>query len=184
MKYASTLRRIAFAATLCATLFGSALPTAAAERNAVTLGGTVGLNAPAFVMATDLELTLLDRTNQSRVLHGLEPLALDPELLQIARDRAGSQLGPQSLTHYQGDTLAFASLLDYAGLPYSLAGENLARAPRADVPTLDRVAQALMDSPTHRQNILEPSFNRLAIGAAIDPATGRIAFAQIFRAVE
>lgn len=184
MKYASPLRRIALAAVLSATLLGSAQPAAAMQRNAIGLGGAIGLSAPAAAAATELELTLLDRTNQGRILNGLEPLELDPELLGIARERAASQLGTESLTHYQGDTLAFASLLDNAGLNYTLAGENLARAPRADVATVDRVAQALMDSPTHRQNILEPSFNRLAIGAAVDPNTGRIAFAQIFRAVQ
>jgi uncharacterized protein YkwD len=37
-----------------------------------------------------------------------------------------------------------------------------------------------MNSPTHRANILEPSFNRLAIGEAA-PSSQRVAFAEIFR---
>jgi uncharacterized protein YkwD len=45
----------------------------------------------------------------------------------------------------------------------------------------ERVEQALMRSPSHRQNILEPTFNRIAIGAATD-SSGRVVFAQIFRA--
>ena len=43
-----------------------------------------------------------------------------------------------------------------------------------------RLNDALMNSPTHRANILEPTFNRLAIGSAIGP-DGRLAFAEIFR---
>jgi uncharacterized protein YkwD len=37
-----------------------------------------------------------------------------------------------------------------------------------------------MNSPAHRANILEPSFNHLAVGAATGP-DGRLAFAEIFR---
>ena len=37
-----------------------------------------------------------------------------------------------------------------------------------------------MPGPSHRKNILEASFDRLAVGAATD-ASGRIAFAQILR---
>jgi uncharacterized protein YkwD len=36
-----------------------------------------------------------------------------------------------------------------------------------------------MNSPTHRANILEPTFDRLAVGATTD-SSGRIIFAQIF----
>ena len=49
-------------------------------------------------------------------------------------------------------------------------------------PHLDGLAgSALMNSPLHRKNILEPTFNLLSIGVAVDPA-GRIMFAEIFRA--
>jgi uncharacterized protein YkwD len=64
---------------------------------------------------------------------------------------------------------------------YRLAGENLARWGAADPDGPQRVEQAWMRSPTHLKNILEPSFNRLAVGAATD-ALGRVAFAQVFRA--
>ena len=37
-----------------------------------------------------------------------------------------------------------------------------------------------MKSPTHRMNILEPTFKRVAIGAATD-GTGQIAFAEVYR---
>ena len=61
-----------------------------------------------------------------------------------------------------------------------LAGENLARLYGPDDATVSRAEDALMRSPTHRANILEPSFNRMAIGASLD-GNGRIIFAQIFR---
>ncbi len=58
---------------------------------------------------------------------------------------------------------------------FFLLGDN------ADLAMAERVEAALMDSPTHRDNILEPAFTRLAIGVAAD-ASGRVALAQIFRA--
>ena len=44
-----------------------------------------------------------------------------------------------------------------------------------------RVHQALMASPTHRANILESRFSRLAVGGTSD-AQGQLVFAEIFRA--
>ena len=91
------------------------------------------------------------------------------------------ELGTPSLSHYDSDgQLVFARLLGDANLGYSLAGENLARAAADDASVTQRIEEALMQSPTHRKNILEKRFSRAAIGSASD-ATGRIAFAEIFR---
>ena len=40
---------------------------------------------------------------------------------------------------------------------------------------------ALLNSPLHRKNIMEPRFTRLAIGAVRGP-DGKLIYAQIFRA--
>ena len=44
-----------------------------------------------------------------------------------------------------------------SGVP---AGENLAKG----IDTPARIHEALMDSPTHRKNILDPRFNRVGVG--------------------
>lgn len=49
-----------------------------------------------------------------------------------------------------------------------------------DPTTVAQLNNALMNSPTHRANILEPTFNLLAVGAAAGP-DGRLALAEIFR---
>ena len=77
--------------------------------------------------------------------------------------------------------LAFIGLLVDAGVDYTLAGENLAMANTARADTVARLHDALMNSPTHRANILEPAYDHLAVGAA----TGQghpLALAEIFRA--
>jgi uncharacterized protein YkwD len=136
---------------------------------------------PAIVHMIAVEQALLELTNVDRAANGLGPLDFDPETLTIARQRAASQLGAASLSHYDDQgLLAFVQLLDEAVLKYGLAGENLARSSNAGEGVTVRIEQALMQSPTHRKNILEARFARAAIGAAVD-STGRIAFAEIFR---
>jgi uncharacterized protein YkwD len=133
-------------------------------------------------LASPLELALLGHVNVDRAAHGLHALDLEPAILDIARTRAEAQLGNERLTHYDSEgELVFLDLLINASVSFSLAGENLARAGSVDESTVERIEQALMNSPTHRQNILEPSFTRLAVGAATDES-GRVAFAQIFLA--
>jgi len=151
----------------------------------VALGANAGEVATVDTAATTLivvEQALIELTNADRASHGLPPLDYDAELLWIARIRAADQLKLDSLSHYDGDgLLAFVKLLDRAGLQYGLAGENLARSGSNTPDVTQRIETALMKSPTHRKNILERAFSRIAIGAAHDSSTGRIAFAQIFR---
>jgi uncharacterized protein YkwD len=128
------------------------------------------------------EQALIDQTNSDRVANGVAPLVFDPDTVEIARQRAHTQLGPQNLDHYDASgQLIFSQLLGQAHLPYGLAGENLARASSVDDSLVPRIEQALMQSPTHRKNILETAFKRVSIGAATDSATGQIAFAEIYR---
>ena len=127
------------------------------------------------------EQALLDMTNADRAQNGLPPVAFDPDSLQVARVRAAAQLPDGPLSHYNSlGELAFVGLLSDAGVEYSLAGENLARSSNTDPSTVTLLNNALMNSPAHRANILEPSFNLLAVGAA-SGSDGRLAFAEIFR---
>lgn len=146
-------------------------------------GGLVAASLPdAAPLASPQEFSFVELVNVDRVRNGLPPVILDPALLTIARQRAAAQLNDQPLNHYDAQgQLAFVGLLSAASVSYSLAGENLARSATAGTALVERVESAFMQSPTHRRNILEPSFNRLAIGMAAD-ATGRVTFAQIFRA--
>ena len=154
----------------------------------MTAQPTLALNAtslvpgdPAVTTLISAEQALLDLTNADRVANGLEPLELDLDALAVARERAEDQVGAASLSHYDADgQLVFTRLLDSAALPYQVAGENLARASADDAGVTTRVEQALMQSPTHRKNILEPAFTRVAIGAASD-GQGQISFAEVYR---
>jgi len=135
----------------------------------------------AVITLISVEQALLDLTNADRVANGLDPLEFDPETLLIARQRAEAQLGAAPLSHYDADgRLAFVRMLDAAQVGYQLAGENLARASGDSAATTPQVEQALMKSPTHRKNILEKTFTRVAIGAATSPQ-GQTTFAEVYR---
>jgi uncharacterized protein YkwD len=157
------------------TAFVHATPVAAANASMLAPGDSRAMNL------LSAEQALLDLTNADRVSNGLEPLQTDAETLAIARERAESQLGTPALSHYDADgQLVFSKLLGDANLGYRLAGENLARASSNDAAVVQRIEQALMQSPTHRKNILEQTFRRVAIGAATD-SNGQITFAEVYR---
>jgi uncharacterized protein YkwD len=148
----------------------------AAAAGAATLPGD-----SAVITLISVEQALMDLTNADRVANGLDPLEFDPETLLIARQRAATQLGTAPLSHYDADgELAFVRLLAAARVDYQLAGENLARASGDGLATTQQVEQALMKSPTHRKNILEKTFTKVAIGAATSPQ-GQITFAEVYR---
>ncbi|HET7769438.1 MAG TPA: CAP domain-containing protein, partial [Chloroflexota bacterium] len=142
--------------------------------------------------AESFEAALLARVNADRVAYGLRALAFDPELVATARARAAAQRPGEALTHAAsaapgapaGPSFAFQQLLKEAGVRYAVAGENLARprvAPAADpVEAATAAHRALMASETHRRNILDPAFDRLAVGMTRG-ADGQIVFAQLFR---
>jgi uncharacterized protein YkwD len=141
-------------------------------------------------------LELFSRVNADRAAHGLRPVAYAPELLETARVRAAAQLKPvqktgekaagrwigMGLTHDDAvGPLAFQRLLRERQIGFKLAGENLARPhlSSGSGSPAEAAERALMLSATHRENILEPSYDRMAVGVARG-ADGQVVFAQIF----
>jgi uncharacterized protein YkwD len=140
----------------------------------------LGFSRDTVLVPTETELAFLGMVNADRAANGLLPLEFDPSLLGIARIRAAAQSGgPLSHVDALGQ-LAFVSLLASWEVPYTLAGENLARHSRRGATVVEALERALMNSPSHRANILEPVFQRIAIGEASEG--DGVAFAQIFRA--
>lgn len=125
-------------------------------------------------------MDLIRLVNQDRAAAELSPVTLDASLIDIARVRAAAQVPLTSLSHRDAlGKVVFLTLVARTGIPYTLAGENLARLSGPRETVAQRAEWGLMTSPTHRANILRPEFNRLAVGAVQD-ATGRFVFTQIF----
>ena len=129
-----------------------------------------------------IELELFHLANQDRARNGLPPLQLDHQLLDIARARAAAHVAAGPLSHADGDEgMAYVRLIDEMDLGRRLVGENLIRVSGHPGGAAERAEQGFMNSPAHRANILDPTFETLAVGAAID-ASCQIVLVQIFRA--
>jgi uncharacterized protein YkwD len=129
------------------------------------------------VSPTSAEGSMIDQTNQSRALAGLNPLSFDNDMLTVARQRAQQQ-GIAPLDHFgPNGQLMFFQMLQAAGLSPAVAGENLARSTPWDA---SAVEQGLMASPTHRANILNPAWSRFAAGTYA-PNSQSTNLAELFR---
>lgn len=129
---------------------------------------------------TAVEQALFDNTNAHRVASGLRPLALNPGLVGVARLRSQDMAKYNYFAHTSpasGDT-AF-SLMDRYGIPYAWAGENLAKNNYPDGQYEPVAADALWNSPPHRENILGPNYTQMGVGFAQD-ANGMKYFTILF----
>jgi uncharacterized protein YkwD/uncharacterized membrane protein required for colicin V production len=107
----------------------------------------------------DLEKQMLDLVNQERQKAGLNPLAADPELTEVARRHSADMFARGYFAHDTPEGLTPFDRMRAANVRFITAGENLALAP-----TLSVAHTGLMNSPGHRANILRKEFGRLGIG--------------------
>lgn len=121
----------------------------------VTLPFTVSASRPR----PDLEQQMLDLVNNERVSRGLQPLAADPELTEVARRHSADMFARGYFAHDTPEGLTPFDRMREANVRFLAAGENLALAP-----TLSLAHTGLMNSPGHRANILRPQFGRVGIG--------------------
>jgi uncharacterized protein YkwD len=131
------------------------------------------------VSLTPLEADLVSRLNAERVAAGLPALAVDANLVTIGRIRASDMAARGYFSHTSPDGQSAFTLLDQWGIPYSWAGENLAR---NNYPLEETVAVAvhdLMASPPHRENMLNPNYTSVGVGYAED-GSGMRYYAIIF----
>ncbi|MGE5597488.1 MAG: CAP domain-containing protein [Hyphomicrobiales bacterium] len=128
----------------------------------------------------EAEARLLAGINAQRAANGLPAYTLDAGLTNIARIRS-QQMVDQG---YFGHTDPYGhhmywELLNYFGYSYAWAGENLAMNNYGMDQSPERALDALMNSPTHRANILASDFYRIGIGE-VTASDGRHFYTMIF----
>ena len=107
------------------------------------------------------ENELLKMANKSREAAGAPPLRMDDSLLEAARAHAQQMIISERLEHqYAGEPALLQRIARGGPLKMDYAGENLACA--SDSSTANN---ALMHSPPHRKNLLDPGFNVAGIVA-------------------
>jgi uncharacterized protein YkwD len=102
---------------------------------------------------------MLDLVNAERVANGLQPLAPDPELTEVARRHSADMFARGYFAHDTPEGRTPFDRMHESNIRFLTAGENLALAP-----TLSIAHRGLMNSPGHRRNILRPQFGRVGIG--------------------
>jgi uncharacterized membrane protein required for colicin V production len=107
---------------------------------------------------------IFELVNRSRIEDGLDPLAWSAPLAAVGEGHATEMYEAGFFSHTSPTTGTLAGRMSEAGIPYRVVGENLALAATART-----VHDGLMDSPSHRANILGSGFTRVGIGVIHGP---------------
>ncbi len=106
------------------------------------------------------EIGVVQRVNEERSRYDLAPLQIDLELTNLARLKSADM---RDLDYFAHDSPTYGSpfqMMSDFGVIYRAAGENLA----AGQPCPDSVVQDWMDSPGHRENILDSNYTHIGVG--------------------
>jgi uncharacterized protein YkwD len=131
-----------------ARVFVSAEPPDELESDSAAADGPQDANALAKLLA------------RVRRDEGSQKLAREAALDTIAAAHAAAMARAGRAAHDAGDGSP-DERLEAAGVGFHHVGENVARAP-----TVRRLHEALWQSPSHRENMLDPSFRRVGLAIA------------------
>jgi len=112
-----------------------------------------------FSIDQQKEDEMLQLVNKEREKAGLQPLVMDNLIRNVARAHSMDMVQKGYFAHEDPSGLSPYERLVLAKVNFKIAGENLALAP-----TIDLAQIGLMNSPTHRANILDPEYGRVGIG--------------------
>lgn len=97
--------------------------------------------------------------NQARQQNGLAPLALNPTLVKVAREKAQDMADKGYFGHYSPTYGSPYDHLQANGVAYRWAGENI-----AEMDSVDSAHAAFMQSSGHRANILSSAYTQVGVG--------------------
>jgi len=105
------------------------------------------------------ENEMLHMINSERQKVGLKPLESDVLVRNVARAQSRDMLIKGYFSHNSPDGKGLFDRLTLAHVSFTSAAENIALAP-----TIELAQMGLMNSPKHKENILDPSFTKVGIG--------------------
>ncbi|WKZ26049.1 MAG: CAP domain-containing protein [bacterium] len=103
---------------------------------------------------------VVNLTNQKRAQAGLPALSLNQTLSNAAYVKGVDMINKDYWAHTAPDGTQPWVFFNNAGYKYRYAGENLAR----DFSNANSAVEAWMNSPTHRDNILNPKYKDIGVG--------------------
>jgi len=124
----------------------------------VDLSSSIEANIPLAIDAA-AEKQMLNLVNAERVKIGAKSLIVDPKMVAVSRAHSRDMFGRRYFSHVNPDGHDSAYRLEKGGVSFDAMRENLAYS--SMVPSAHT---GLMNSPDHRDNILNPEFGRVGIG--------------------
>ena len=115
-----------------------------------------------WLVATILPATVIDLTNSERERSAASTLRRNEQLDAAAQQKAEHMAAEGYFAHYSPDGVTPWHWFAESGYEYVHAGENLA----VHFTDSRSMVQAWMDSPTHRDNIVNEQFTEIGVGTA------------------
>ncbi|MEK7638679.1 MAG: CAP domain-containing protein [Patescibacteria group bacterium] len=115
-----------------------------------------------WLVSTVLPAVIVELTNEERSAEHAGPLHRNSVLDEAARLKAQDMAEHQYFAHYSPAGVSPWHWFDEAGYVYAHAGENLA----IHFTDSSEVVEAWMDSPKHRENIVNSQFTEIGVGTA------------------
>lgn len=120
------------------------------------------------------EKEVFDLINKQRAQNGLSPLKENSELQRVARIKAQDMVNNNYFSHTSPTYGSPFDMMKSFKISYNTAGENI-----AGNSSNSSAVTAWMNSPGHRANILNESFNQTGIGVVTGSKYGKI-YVQMF----
>ncbi|MEU9925009.1 CAP domain-containing protein [Streptomyces griseoluteus] len=116
---------------------------------------------PAATASGDVA-RIVELVNAERAKAGCSPVALNSTLTKAAQDHSADMAAHNTMSHTGSDGSDPGSRITAAGYQWSAYGENVAYG----YSTPEQVMAGWMNSPGHRENILNCSFKEIGVGLA------------------
>lgn len=126
------------------------------------------------VVLSDEEREILDLINEERIEYGLEKLEACEELQKVAKLKAEDLVNNSYFSHTSPTYGTPFEMLKSQGVVYTVAGENL-----AGNETGPRAVNAWMNSPAHKENILDSDYKYTGISVVDSEIYGKV-YVQLF----
>jgi uncharacterized protein YkwD len=179
MTWKSKFSRIALLAVLGVFLFAAVSVSAQRFRIKKSATGTVSSNRVESRNLSSDEYAIHDLINNERRKKGLSELFWDENLARLARNYSKEMARESFFSHYDRDGNSVVERAQNSNIRgWNRIGENLFFCEGYD--DFDALAvRGWMNSPEHRQNILDGKFTATGIGIA-QTRDGRIYITQVF----
>jgi uncharacterized protein YkwD len=132
---------------------------------------TRGIRDPVQVRAE-----LLDAVNSERSAHTLPPLRANLTLEKVAQRHADDMRARGYYGHASPEGTMVLARAKWAGYVAASVGENIAKGQVS----VEDVMEGWMNSPKHRENILNPFFSEVGFGLAIGKEADQVLWVQVF----